>query len=108
MEVFISNVNILRFYAPVGTNAQAFFEVAKHAGGATIYRARGIWWSEQGELFDEECDVIEIVAAISEDELLHLAEEACKKYLGGNPHELAALAVLQGADGVKSVYLSRE
>ncbi len=109
MKVSINNASIIKFYAPVGTNAGAYLEVAKRIGGATIYRARGIWWSSQGELFDEECEVIEIVHLSSKAELLlQLLEEACEKFLGDNPKELAALAVLQSADGVKSVYLSRE
>ena len=109
MKASINNASIIKFYAPVGTDAKAYLEVAKRIGGATIYRARGIWWSEQGELFDEECDVIEIVHPCSKAELLlHLAEEACEKFLADNRKELATLAVLQGADGVKSVYLSRE
>ena len=110
MKASINNASIIKFFVPVGTNPQAYFDVAKRVGGATIYRnLRGIWWSEQGELFDEECDVIEIVHPCSKAELLlQLAEEACEKFLRDNPGELATLAVLQGADGVKSVYLSRE
>lgn len=109
MKVSINNSCIIKFYAPVGTNAQAYLEVAKRIGGATIYRARGVWWSEQGALFDEECDVIEIVHPCSKAELLlQLAEEACEKFLGDNPKELATLATIQGTGGVKSVYLSRE
>jgi len=105
----MKDASIIKFYAPVGTDAKAYLEVAQRVGGATIYRARGIWWSSQGELFDEECDVIEIVHPCSKVELLrHLAEEACRKFLADNPKELATLAVLQGADGVKSIYLSRE
>ena len=109
MKASINNASIIKFYAPVGTCANAYLEVAQRVGGATIYRARGIWWSEQGELFDEECDVIEILHPCSKAVLLQqLAETACGKYLADNPKELATLAVLQGADGVKSVYLSRE
>ncbi len=108
MKASINNASIIKFYAPVGTDAKAYLEVAKRIGGATIYRARGIWWSEQGELFDEECEVIEIVHPCSKAELLlHLAEEACEKFLADNPKELATLAVLQGADGVKSATISR-
>lgn len=107
MKASSNNASIIKFYAPVGTDAKAYLGVAN--GGATIYRARGIWWNEQGELFDEECDVIEIVHPCSKAELLlHLVEEACEKFLADNPKELATLAVLQGADGVKSVYFSRE
>jgi hypothetical protein len=109
MKASINNASIIKFYAPVGTCTEAYLEVAKRIGGATIYRARGIWWSEQGELFDEECDIVEIVHPCSKAELLQqLVEEACRKYLASNPKELATLAVIQGADGVKSVYLSRE
>ena len=109
MKASVNNSSILKFYAPAGTDAKAYFEVARRVGGATIYTARGIWWSSQGELFDEECTVIEIVHPISKVELLlQLAEEACEKFLADNPKELATLAVIQGADGVKSVYLSRE
>ena len=109
MKVSINNASRVQFYAPVGTDATSYLEVARRVGGATIYRARGIWWSEQGELFDEECDVIEIVHHCSKVELLlHLAEEACVGFLEDNPTELATLAVLHGTDGVKSVYISRE
>ena len=109
MKASINNASIIKFYAPAGTDAKAYLEVAKRIGGATIYRARGIWWSEQDELFDEECDVIEIVRpATSAEPLLLLVVEACEKFLADNPKELATLAVIQGADGVKSVYLSRE
>ena len=110
MKASINNASFcIKFYAPVGTDAKALLEVAQRVGGATIYRARGIWWSEQGSLFDEECDVVEIVHPCSAAELLlHLVEEACEKFLADNPKELATLATLQGADGVKSVYLSRE
>jgi hypothetical protein len=109
MKASINDASIIKFYAPVGTNAGAYLEVAKRIGGATIYRARGIWWSEQGELFDEECDVIEIVDLCPKIEfLLHLVEEACRKFLADNPKELAAFATLQGAGGMKSVYISRE
>lgn len=109
MKATINNNAVVKFYAPVGTDAKAYLEVAQRVGGATIYASRGIWWSEQGELFDEEVEVIEIVHPCSKAELLlQLAQEACEKFLADNPKELATLAVLQGADGVKSVYLSRE
>ena len=109
MKCIISNAGCIKFYAPVGTDAKAYFDVAQRVGGATIYPARGIWWSEKGELFDEECTIIEIVHPCSNAELLlNLVEEACEKFLGDNPTELATLAVLQGTDGVKSVYISRE
>ena len=105
----MKDASIIKFYAPVGTCAKAYLEVAQRVGGATIYRARGIWWSSQGKLFDEDCDTIEIVYPCLDTELLRqLAEEACRKFLADNPKELATLAVLQGADGVKSIYLSRE
>lgn len=109
MKASINNASIIKFYAPVGTDAKAYLEVAKRVGGATIYRARGIWWSSQGELFDEECDVIEIVHPCAAVELLlPQVEEACEKFLADNPKELATIAVVQGAGDVKSVYLSRE
>ena len=109
MKSFISNAGCIKFYAPVGTDAGAYLEVAKRIGGATIYRARGIWWSEQGALFNEECDVIEVVHPCSKAQLLlHIVEEAAEKFLRDNPKELATLAVIQSDNGVKSVYLSRE
>ena len=109
MKVSINNAGCIKFYAPAGTCADAYLEIAAAAGGATIYQARGIWWSEQGELFDEQVEVIEIVQLNSKVELLQqLAEEACEKFLRDNPRELATIALIHGIDGVRSVYISRE
>lgn len=109
MKTSIKNTGIIKFYAPVGTDTSAYLEVAQRVGGATIYRTRGIWWSEQGAFFDEECDVIEIVHPSADVQLLlRDAAEACEKFLGDNPKELATLAVIYAADGAKSVYISRE
>ena len=109
MKVSCNDACLLKFYAPVGTDAGAYLEVAHRVGGATIYRARGIWWSVEDKLFDEECDTIEIVHPCSKAELLQpLVEEVCKKFLADNPGELASLAIMHAKDGVKSVYITRE
>jgi hypothetical protein len=109
MEAFINNASIVKFYAPVGTCQHEIFEFVRQVGGATIYRARGVWESNQGEIFDEECDVVEVVHPCSKAELLvPSVQRVLEKFLDDNPKELAALAVLQGADGVKSVYLTRK
>jgi hypothetical protein len=109
MKASINNASVIKFFVPEGTDARTMLEVAKQLGGCTIYPARGIWWSSEGELFDEPCHVYEVVDLCPKVEhLLHLVENACRKFLADNPKELAAFATLQGAGGMKSVYISRE